>query len=321
MTEEVAKQDQENKPAKEKKRELLEITNTCKNCGQSLLLDQQFCQGCGAKRMYNRLNWSNLFEDFADRFLNIENHFFRTFIALFKCPEDVIDGYVNGTRKKYISAFGYFTIAVTIAGIYAFILQQWFLDDLIAAQESITPQGEMNQFQIDLNTKIFEYTFKYTSLVYFLSIPVMALMSRTVFWNYKKYNFVEHIVIYLYGYSQVAMVSSVVQIIFIKVHFVVVAIGILSIFWNIGYFAYVLKRIFKLQLDQIILKTLLFIALGGFLIFGLGIVFGILGAFLGWFDGFEEIMNQQAEIQRALRDSIQSDTTNMLIEKVKDTIL
>jgi len=321
MTEEVAKQDQNNKPQKEKKRELLEITNTCKNCGQALLLDQRFCQGCGAKRMYNRLNWINLFEDFADRFLNIENHFFRTFIALFKCPEDVIDGYVNGTRKKYISAFGYFTIAVTIAGIYAFILQQWFLEDLIAAQTSLTPQQEMEQWQIDLNTKIFEYTFKYTSLVYFLSIPAMAVMSRTVFWNYKKYNFVEHNVIYLYGYSQVAMVSSVVQLIFIKVHFVVVAIGILSIFWNIGYFVYVLKRIFKLRLDQIILKTLLFIALGGFLMFGLGIVFGILGAFLGWFDGFEEIMNQQAEIQRALRDSIQSDTTNMLIEKVKDTIL
>ncbi len=320
MTEEVAKQDQGNKPKKEKKRELLEITDACKNCGQSLLLDQQFCQGCGAKRMYNRLNWSNLFEDFADRFLNVENHFFRTFVALFKRPEDVIDGYVNGTRKKYISAFGYFTIAVTIAGIYAFILQQWFLDDMIAAQSSLMPEQEMPQWQIEFNKKIFEYTFKYTTLVYFLTIPLMAIMSRTVFWNYKKYNFVEHIVIYLYGYSQVAMVSAVLQLVFIKVHFMLLAISVLSIFWNIGYFTYVLKRIFKLRLDQIILKTLLFILLGGVLIFGLGIIIGIIGTMSGWFDGFNEIIKQQQEIQKAIRDSVQSDTAKMLIETVKDTL-
>ena len=201
MSDKIAKP--KKKPKKvSKQKQVLQVTNECRNCGAALQLDQLYCSGCGAKRMYNRLNWRNLGEDFANRFLNIENHFIKTFVALFKKPEDVIGGYINGTRKKYISAFGYFTIAVTIAGIYAFVIQNWFIDDFIAAQQAsasvsnpiaIGEGVEKQQLQAMTNMleKINEFTFKYMSLFYFLNIPFMAIISRTVFWNYKRYNYIE----------------------------------------------------------------------------------------------------------------------------------
>ncbi|MGK0251426.1 MAG: hypothetical protein ACI81G_000863, partial [Gammaproteobacteria bacterium] len=97
-----------------RKQELLEVTNTCVNCDAHLELGQRFCANCGGKRMYNRITWRNLFEDFIDRFLNIENAFLKTFLGLFKHPEDVIGGYLKGMRKKYLPAFSYFAIAITV---------------------------------------------------------------------------------------------------------------------------------------------------------------------------------------------------------------
>ncbi len=132
MEEEVLPEEKKapKKPKKKKKKEqLLTISNRCKNCDTPLNLDQAFCPSCGAKRMYNRLNWSNLTEDFVDRFLNIENNFLRTFLILFKKPEDVIGGYIDGMRKRYLSAFSYFAISLTITGLYTFVFRKWFMTD------------------------------------------------------------------------------------------------------------------------------------------------------------------------------------------------
>lgn len=42
-------------------------------------------------------------------------------MALWMKPEDVINGYVNGLRKRYMSAFSYFAVALTLGSIYMFI--------------------------------------------------------------------------------------------------------------------------------------------------------------------------------------------------------
>ena len=150
--------------------------------------------------MHNRITWRNLFEDFIDRFLNIENAFLKTFIGLFKHPEDVIGGYMKGMRKKYLPAFSYFAIAVSIAGFAAFVIKHWFIDNMIAAQTSLYKDDVMGGMQKSFVTDLLDLMMDYQSVVYFLAIPFIALLSRLVFWNYKKYNLVEHFVICLFAY-------------------------------------------------------------------------------------------------------------------------
>ena len=104
------------KKAIKKQDSLLEVKDSCINCSEHIVLDQRFCSHCGGKRIYNKLTWRNLIEDFVDRFFNLENSFLKTFIAMFKQPEDVIGGYMNGMRKKYLPAFSYFAVAITVAG-------------------------------------------------------------------------------------------------------------------------------------------------------------------------------------------------------------
>ena len=98
----------------------------CKNC--NTLLDEQsdYCNICGARAIRNRLTIKNLFEHFSEQFLNYDNKFLQTFITLFKRPESVIGGYIEGTRKRYVNVITYFSIAIMITGVEYFILNKFF---------------------------------------------------------------------------------------------------------------------------------------------------------------------------------------------------
>ena len=89
----------------------------CKSCQSTLKSQDNYCNICGAKVIRNRLTFKNLFEHFSEQFLNYDNKFLLTFITLFKRPEDVIAGYISGTRKKYVNVISYFAIAITLSGL------------------------------------------------------------------------------------------------------------------------------------------------------------------------------------------------------------
>jgi hypothetical protein len=327
-----AKRKEEKRLEKERRRHLT-VTENCKGCGAYMSLDQRFCNECGAKRMYNRLNWRVLFADFTDRFLNVENNFLRTFIDLFKRPQDVIDGYINGVRKKYLSAFSYFAIAVTIAGFSAFILKNWFIDEIVATQAGFFDGSEQADFQKEFQKDWFNMVMDYQSVVYFLSIPLMALISWVVFWNRKKYNLVEHTVIYLYGYSHIAIATVVLGLFFVWFQPIYQVWSFAVLFIQIFYLGYVLKKLFYLDWGGIILKTALFFLVLGVVFVGITLIAVIIGGILiamGKLDGIEffEAIKQQEEIKAAMKeaalqvkDSIRRvDSLKLVKEVVVDSI-
>lgn len=271
------------KKALKKQQNQLEVKDTCVNCEQFIALDQRFCSYCGGKRIYNKLTWRNLLEDFVDRFFNLENSFVKTFVALFKCPEDVIGGYINGMRKKYLPAFSYFAIALTVAGIYSFFLKNYFADSFIDAQIDASSIFNIDSEQIDAQKKFAEGWAKewvgiatdYQSVLYFAAIPLLAVISRLVFWNYKKFNFVEHFVIYLYAYSQTAMITSVLYLCFMWNTTIFQVMSFIVMPLSIIYMAFVLKRLFNLDIGGILLKTGLFAIITAAIMFIMGLVFTI----------------------------------------------
>ena len=74
----------------------------CKNCNHPISENQNYCDNCGAKVIRNRLEPKVLIHQVNEQFLSIDNKLLRTFVALCVKPEDVIGGYINGTRRKYI---------------------------------------------------------------------------------------------------------------------------------------------------------------------------------------------------------------------------
>ena len=270
----------------------------CKNCTHQLKSEQKFCPNCGAKVIQNRLTLKSLWGEFSQRFLNYDNTFFKTVRHMFTQPEVVINSFIDGTRKKYLNVFNYFAISLTITGFFTFIFLKFFPEifkgamDVLQASQQSKVQQEMFS---DMMTTIFDYQ----SLMYFLMIPLLALISKIVFYNYKKYNYTEHAVIYLYAYSHTLVLLNVLYLISIIIYSPILNyLTALSIPFSILYVAYVLKRLYGLSFKKIFLKTLLFLVVGlGFYII-ITLIVGVIMVTNMFLDG---TMLEMIEEQRKLR--------------------
>lgn len=238
----------------------------CKNCNTNLSSDSDYCNKCGGKIIRNRLTIRNLFQHFSETFLNYDNKFLQTVKNLFVKPEDVIGSYVDGTRKKYINPISFFAISLTISGVYLLIFKKFFYNYMDAS--SLYQDENMRRMFDASKDTIFEYN----SFFYFILIPALALISLIVFYN-KKYNYTEHVVIYLYTMSLTSIVSSVISlIVLLSVPKYFLWIGISLNLISILFHCYLLKRVFKLKTSELSLKFLLFLVIFG----GFYIAFGIL---------------------------------------------
>lgn len=220
----------------------------CKNCQSELRVAQKYCGECGAKVIYNRLQPKALVQQVNAQYLSIDNRLLLTFVNLFRQPEDVILGYINGTRKKYIDVLQYFTVALTLAGIQVFLMNTFFKDSLgfstdLANEWSLTAADFKN------NQNLFtpDYYTKYQGLFYIITVPFYALGTWLTYYiiNERHYNFTEHMVISLYYSAQTIIITALTGIILMLfgVDYIIVT-SCLSIPFYV-YLFYILKRLFK----------------------------------------------------------------------------
>ena len=225
----------------------------CKNCQRNLTEDTNFCLACGAKVIRNKLTIKNLFEDFSEQFFNYDNKFLKTFITLFKKPEDVIGGYVNGTRKKYVNVVSYFAIALTLAGFQIFVIRKFFPEAMDI--RGILPDG----IDIPDSTANLDWMYDYMSIITLINLPIYALMARLTFIKLKKFNYTEHLVIMTYIFAQYTITTFLFTIgsAMLGVNFYL--FGMLLMLLLMIYTAYCYKRLYPLTMEQIILRFLLFL--------------------------------------------------------------
>ena len=263
----------------------------CKNCNLLISDKDNFCNSCGAKVIHNRLTIKNLFEHFSEQFLNYDNKFLQTFIHLFTKPEVVIDNYINGTRKKYVNVISYFAIAITVSGLYLYIIYKFFpnameLPDFMAS----------NPGQQEFQNKNMAFAQEYQTLLMMLYIPVYALMAKLVFIGLKRYNYTELLVIFMYTQSQASIVLALVVLICISLGINFMLISFISIPLMIFYTGFCLFRLYKLNYQEIILRSLIFL-----IVFAIAVViYLILITSIMYFTGS---MQEMIEAQKAAREA------------------
>lgn len=238
----------------------------CKNCDTKLTPESDFCYSCGGKVIRNRLTLKNLFEHISETFFNYDNKLFRTIIDLFVIPEDVIGGYINGVRKKYVNPISLFGLAITISGIYMIIINKFFPELMDFSVFSAPGQEEIQKKNIS-------FVQEYQSIFMMLYVPIYALMARITFVGTSKFNYTELVVVFLYIQSQISIVSGILGII---ISFLGVSQGTFSLFsipMMIIYSAYCLKRLYGLNFKNIFWRTLLFMVI-------LAVVFVIASIFM-----------------------------------------
>ncbi|WP_179320947.1 DUF3667 domain-containing protein [Winogradskyella helgolandensis] len=258
----------------------------CKNCNNTLKESQKFCDECGAKIIQNRLKPKVLAQQVNAQFISIDNKFLRTFIDLFKQPETVIIGYIDGTRKKYIDVLQYFAISLTLAGIQVFLITTFFKEALEFSPEFITTIENMPEQDINpmasFNPDIFT---KYQGLIYILGVPVSALATWLVYYLFgnKRFNFTEHLVLNLYYSAQIIIITAVFSILFLVTGMNYLIVSSLLGLPTFIYLGYVLKKIFKEDFWNTIAKFLIVMAFYVVIYFIIILIAAIVLFFSGYF--------------------------------------
>ncbi|WP_396149964.1 DUF3667 domain-containing protein [Flavobacterium sp.] len=243
---------------------------SCKNCQKLLQQEDKFCPNCGAQVVTQKLTVKKVIHEFSERYLSFDNKFLSTFKTLFTHPEWVVNGYLDGLRIRYVNPITYLIIAVTLSGINVYLTKNGYLGDIDYAAMSGNQKTpfDMKGFMNSL--------YDYNSIIVFSGIPLIAIISKIVFFNYKQFNFAEHNLIYFYTYSQTSILTVLVipLLLLFQIEYVYYAFFTFAILF--GYHFFALKRIFKLTMKQIILKTLLFIPVLFAFYIVISLFFGIL---------------------------------------------
>ncbi|MEM9680376.1 MAG: DUF3667 domain-containing protein [Bacteroidota bacterium] len=254
----------------------------CKNCGTELNDTQNFCYHCGAKVIRNRLTPKVIAHQVNEEFFSIDNKLLLTFIDLFKRPEDVINGYIDGTRKKYINVIQYFAISLTLVGIQVFLMNTFFseyLDMEVPFLEGLPEEAknDTNNPFADIDFEIFN---DYQSFFYIVSVPISALSTWLAYYiiGERRFNFTEHLVINLYYSAQVIIVTAFISIFFLVFGFDYLLISSFLTLLTFIYFFFVLKRVFNNTFWDTVLRYMLVMAA----FFGIFVGSLILGVIVGF---------------------------------------
>lgn len=221
--------------------------NNCKNCGNNIE-DVNFCSNCGAKKITKRITFKNLITEISEVYLNVDSTFINTIKDLTIKPHIVIDGYINGVRKKYLNVASYFVLSVTLAAILTFVKERGFDIPLDSGKFDESPK--IVQLFIDV-------TEKFPTLGYFILIPFYAIISRFIFRKYKKYNFTEHVVINSYLTSHLTILTFIPYIITFIFGDYIEESSFIFLLIQFIYATFLFKNLYKISYKKVIVKGLI----------------------------------------------------------------
>jgi len=223
----------------------------CKNCQYSQNDAFEFCPSCGAKVIRNRLTLKNLGLDIAQRVFDIDNTFTRTVWQLFTQPEQVVDSYVQGIRKRYINPIGYFGIAITFSGILLLLMRRFFRDRI---EFDIYGQGA----NPELMNKVMNIMFDLNTLVFIIYVPIFAISGWLTF-NRRSYNLTEYSVFYMYilAHWSLLLFPISLAVLFISPENYLV-LGIPMLIALVAYSIYAMQRLNRFSTSQLVPRIPLF---------------------------------------------------------------
>lgn len=251
----------------------------CKNCENTLENDALFCEHCGAKVIKHRITFKYLLQELFASF-GWDSLYFNTLKKMILKPQEVLNEYLDGTRKKYVNPFAYLAVGAALS----LILFNFFADDFMAMHNAVNKEQtellkttasqdlskykdtvtkeeflklqkkQMSaQYALKFQNGFFNFFINYFNIVSFLFIPFYALISK---WTFRKpHNYGEHIVMnsYLQGTT---MYFAILFFIFSLI--ITPKIYMFSTLLYVAYYLYAFSKMYHLTTKQLVLKLLRF---------------------------------------------------------------
>ncbi len=219
----------------------------CKKCQYPIAHTDVYCSQCGARVIHSRLSFSSLWSDFKDRYLDYDNTLFTTFTQLFTKPEQVLNGYLSGVRKRYMNPLSYLGIALTLSGISLIVMREVTAKiDWDVFEQGVNPE---------LTAKLTGALYDFSSFIFVLFIPVFAL-AGWLSMNKKNYLISEFMVIFIYvlAHWSIALFLPVIVILLTEPAYYM-QLSIPMMFLMLGYAVYCLQRVHRFPATQLALRA------------------------------------------------------------------
>ncbi|KUF38189.1 DUF3667 domain-containing protein [Myroides marinus] len=260
------------------------MSDNCANCSQ--LVTENYCANCGQKR-YSRIDKQYLLEELYEVLIYANKGFMYSVLKVAMNPGKTAREFLDGNRLKHYKPI---LLAFVLSGISAIISFQFI--ELEKAMRLIYSQQEVNN---KLANELVAFSVSYNSFLMLLLIPFFALLTKICF-NRWGQNYYEHIVMNAYILSFITIFNIVV---FSPIAYyykdsptTVINIFMISLATTPIILIWFFKQFYKEHsLKSIILRLLLFIALGIVLYIALIILLIALGFFVAMLFGPELLQN------------------------------
>lgn len=174
-------------------------TVTCLNCANRF--EGNFCPNCGQDAHEHRINATSILHDIPHSVLHIDRGFFHTVLALFTHPGKMLEEYLAGKRIKYFRPIAYVLIMTTVATFVLKGIRLW-VEKIYAGQNpGMAFPGSHGFFQ------------HYLSVFIFIMIPITSLVCWLFFFNNRRLNFWEHLVINTFIAAQLNIIVILIKLV------------------------------------------------------------------------------------------------------------
>ena len=237
---------------------LVKSNLSCKNCESNLDDQAAFCNICGAKVITEPFTFKYLKDDFADKFLDIDNNLlFRTLKDMLLRPEFVIQSYIDGVRRRHLKLANWIALALTLTGVLIFIIKR-FYPEAIDVSFMLDPSNPMAQ---NFDAESFGNFMEYQGIMYILFIPIYAFISKLSFYNQKHFSYLKHIVFIGYTQAFLSIILFIPLLIYVMLGYNYIASSYIVMGIMFLYSCYCYKRMFKLSFGKLLVRILIFLGI------------------------------------------------------------
>ena len=174
---------------------------TCLNCQRPVIVEGRYCHHCGARIVQRRITLPSLLAQLSRNIFSIDASIWHTVSQLFYAPARVCRGYIQGVRKRYLMPVAYLFFVASLYGL-AIVLSKgevhYFHEDFALGFTSASNDAGLEEEEIAKRLRPLALTFV------LISIPLLALISRLVYWR-AGYNYAEHLVVSAYYMGQLLL--------------------------------------------------------------------------------------------------------------------